>query len=249
MSDPGQPPESKTQPPATRADGAACAAGGPCDGLAPLRAWGVLAALLLVVPFVASELLGDPAAAGGGASVPVAAFHFALMPDIASGAEETALAVEATAPDVGPLLPNAQTPLPGLLTGGAPATLEGFGALAAAGYRTYVDLRPLSEAGPEVERAAAAAGLTYLRVPVAGEAELDLATVRALDAILDEPASLPAVLACSSGNRVGALLALRAFWLDGVPPGEALELGKRGGLTRLEPTVRMLLGLPDLEQP
>ena len=198
-----------------RQAGPVCAAGGFCHGVAPLRAWATLAALLLTLPFVASQLFGEPASPAG-----------------------------AAAPAAVELLPNAQTPLPGLLTGGAPATADGFAALAAAGYRTYVDLRPVSEAGPEAQQAAEAAGLTYERIPVAGEVDLDLATVRALDAILDQPASSPVVLACGSGNRSGALLALRAFWLDGATPAEALELGKRGGLTRLEPTVRTLLGLP-----
>jgi hypothetical protein len=52
------------------------------------------------------------------------------------------------------------------------------------------------------------------------------------------------VIACASGNRVGALLALREFWLEDAEPEAALALGKAAGLTRLEPSVRLLLGLP-----
>ena len=147
------------------------------------------------------------------------------------------------------LLPNGTQPLPGVLTGGAPRAADGFAALAAAGYRTYVDLRPVTESGEEAELAATAAGLAYVRVPVAGVADLDLVSARALDAVLDDRAAAPVVVACASGNRSGALLALRAFWLEGVPPGEALELGRRAGLTGLEDTVRTLLGLPEAARP
>jgi protein tyrosine phosphatase (PTP) superfamily phosphohydrolase (DUF442 family) len=142
------------------------------------------------------------------------------------------------------LLSNQHQPLPGLLTGGAPSSAEGFRAIAQAGYRTFIDLRSDAEVTPETRAAAEAAGLVYRRVPVGGEAELDLASARALDALLDDEANRPAAVACGSGNRVGALLALRSFWLDGAPPEEALALGLRAGLTKLEPSVRQLLGLP-----
>ena len=42
---------------------------------------------------------------------------------------------------------------------------------------------------------------------------------------------------------------MRAFWLDGARPDAALDLGLRAGLTKLEPAVRLLLGLPPLPLP
>lgn len=150
------------------------------------------------------------------------------------------------------LLINERHPLPGMLTGGAPVgerAAPGFRALAAAGARTLIDLRTDAEVAPETATLAAAAGLDYRRLPIAGEADLDLANVRALDGLLEEWGRYPIVLACSSGNRVGALLALRAFWLDRADASAALELGRSGGLTRLEPAVRQLLGLPAMAVP
>jgi protein tyrosine phosphatase (PTP) superfamily phosphohydrolase (DUF442 family) len=179
----------------------------------PGRPWAGLAALLLALPFVASQLHGAPAAD-----------------------------ISARPPEVEQLLPNAKAPLPGVLTGGAPASAEGFVALAAAGYQTYVDLRTAAEAGT-AEETATAAGLTYVRIPVGGEGDLDLTAARALDAVLDAPGRGPVVVACASGNRAGALLAVRAFWLEGLPAVEALELGRRGGVSGMEPVVRTLLGL------
>ena len=147
------------------------------------------------------------------------------------------------------LLLNERHPLSGMLTGGIPASKDGapdFQALADAGVRTYIDLRADAEVPPETADLAAGAGLDYRRLPIAGEADLDLASARALDLLLDEWGRYPIALACSSGNRVGALLALRAFWLDGADAGAALELGLAAGLTRLEPSVRLLLGLPPM---
>ena len=138
-------------------------------------------------------------------------------------------------------------------TGGlAPDTAleeELFAALSADGFRVYVDLRTEEEGLDAARAAAEAAGLTYVSIPVGDEADLDLAAVRSLDAVLDDPERGPTVVACASGNRSGALLALRAFWLEGASGEEALELGKRAGLTRFEPQVRTLLGLPPLPPP
>ena len=91
--------------------------------------------------------------------------------------------------------------------------------------------------------------MAYERLPIAGDADLDLATARALDALLDDPARYPVAVVCASGNRSGALLAVEGFWLDGRPAEEALGLGRSAGLTRLEPSVRLLLGLPPLPPP
>jgi protein tyrosine phosphatase (PTP) superfamily phosphohydrolase (DUF442 family) len=160
----------------------------------------------------------------------------------------TMAAQEAQSP-APPLLLNERHPLPGMLTGGSLAGKDkapDFQAMAAAGVRTYIDLRTDAEVLPDTALLAAGAGLDYRRLPISGEAELDLASVRALDLLLDEWSRYPVAVACSSGNRAGALLALRAFWLDGVDAASALELGLGAGLTRLEPSVRQLLGLPPM---
>jgi hypothetical protein len=46
---------------------------------------------------------------------------------------------------------------------------------------------------------------------------------------------------CASSNRVGAMAALRAAWIDGRPTEEALQIGRAWGLKSLEPTVRARL--------
>jgi uncharacterized protein (TIGR01244 family) len=172
----------------------------------------------------------------------------ALLGTIALAPPAAAQAAAAPAPPLPELLLNQRQPAPGLLTGGFRSTAD-FAALAGQGFETYIDLRGQDEVGPEVAAAAGAAGIAYVHIPIGGEADLDLVAVRKLDQALHASGGSPLVLACASGNRSGALLALRAFWLAGVPAEEALALGKRAGLTRLEPAVRTLLGLAPPPRP
>ena len=168
---------------------------------------------------------------------------------VALGSTPSSFAGEPAATPPPAVLVNERHPLPRVLTGGMPAGTEGFPGLARAGVRTCVDLRSDSEVTSQIRDAAGAAGVSYERVPVGGEADLDLASARALDAVLDDPSRYPVAIVCASGNRVGALLALRAFWLEGATPDAALALGRAAGLTRLEPSVRLLLGLPPAPAP
>lgn len=49
------------------------------------------------------------------------------------------------------------------------------------------------------------------------------------------------IVHCGSGNRVGALFALRAFHDEGYDLESAMEKGGLAGLTKLEPYVRQCL--------
>lgn len=110
--------------------------------------------------------------------------------------------------------------------------------LAADGYRHVIDLT-LDAETPGFDEAAAvrAAGMAYDRLPIRGAADLTPDNARAFDRLLRESAR-PLLVHCASGNRVGALAALRAAWVDGRPLDEALEEGRRWGLAGLEPAVR-----------
>ncbi len=154
----------------------------------------------------------------------------------------------ATVPDEAPPtfdIPNAKTPFEGVLTGGQ-VTEEALAAAAAVGYRTVVNLRTLEEEGAWDETVVVEGlGMRFVHLPMAGAAGLTEANARALAAVLDEPENYPVLIHCGSGNRVGALLALKAFQLDGKGAEEALEIGQSAGLTRLEPAVRERLGVAE----
>jgi len=140
---------------------------------------------------------------------------------------------------------NARVPADGLLVGGQPSEEE-LRQAAEAGYRTVVNTRTEGEEGeiPGEAELVAELGMEYVFLPVAGAEGLTDENVRVLDEILDDPASYPVMVHCASGNRVGALLALRAHRLEGRSPEDALAFGLEAGLTRLEPAVRQELGLP-----
>jgi protein tyrosine phosphatase (PTP) superfamily phosphohydrolase (DUF442 family) len=139
---------------------------------------------------------------------------------------------------------NAAEPLPGLVSAAQP-TREQIDGLRTLGYQSFVSLRPQDEAGAGWEEDYLGGGAAeFARIPIAGAADLTRENVEALDRVLDAAAGDPVVLYCASSNRVGALLALRAYWLDGAEEGAALELGREAGLAGLEPAVRELLAGP-----
>lgn len=151
---------------------------------------------------------------------------------------------EASPADVAELLPNAIEVEEGLLAGGQPST-EQLVALREAGYLTVINLRTDGEGGTgqaEVE----AAGMTYVTLPIAGAAGLSEDNARNLAQILAD-VERPAVVHCGSGNRVGGLLALKAYYVDGASPEEALQYGLESGLTSLEAAVREYLEQADAE--
>jgi uncharacterized protein (TIGR01244 family) len=119
-----------------------------------------------------------------------------------------------------------------------------FAELPALGYHTVIQLRPANEKGTGWEEAKAGAlGLTFIRIPVAGAMDLTESNARKLDEAL-KGRSGGTLVACSSGNRVGGLFALRAYYCEGRPAEEALQAGRAAGLGKAEPAVRKVLGLP-----
>jgi len=124
-------------------------------------------------------------------------------------------------------------------------TVEDIARLHSAGISTVIDLRPDGETLDLDERTAVeAAGLRYLSLPIANGADLTPENVRRLDQLLRQTSNGNVLLHCASGNRAGALLALRSRWIEGKTPDESLALGKQAGLTGLGPAVQRLLDAP-----
>ncbi len=135
-------------------------------------------------------------------------------------------------------IPNARVTKTGLLIGGQP-TPEQLEAIQEAGYRMVVTLRTDAEPGDEGEQAAVERmGLKYVSIPVAGAKGLTEANARALDKALGEVDVLPAVVHCATGERVGALLGLKAFVVDRVSAAAAIDLARSLGMKRLDAALR-----------
>ncbi len=123
----------------------------------------------------------------------------------------------------------------------AQPSIEALTKLGSAGVRTVIDLRPDAETPDLDERAVVEkSGLIYRSLPVAGKAGLTRENVTAFDGLLSEANEGKVLMHCASGNRVGALMALRARWLHGKSAEEAMAIGKASGLTGLAADVKAL---------
>lgn len=141
-----------------------------------------------------------------------------------------------------PGLPNLMQPEAGYVSGGQPNP-DQLAAAAQAGIKRVINLRPPSEdAGYDEAAAAAKLGLEYEVLAIANAQDLNLDKVRQLDALLAAEPQKSTLIHCASGNRVGALMALRAAWLQDKSIEEAIEVGRRWGLTKMEAAVRQILG-------
>lgn len=139
-------------------------------------------------------------------------------------------------------LPLGGNPAPNLLTAGQPTAAD-FEALAKAGVRHVVDLRPDAEDhGFDEGALAAKLGMTRTVIPVAGAGDLTLDNAKKLDAAMAAAGGGPVLIHCASSNRVGGLLAVRANKIQGKSVDEALAFGRAGGLTKMEPQVAEILG-------
>lgn len=136
-----------------------------------------------------------------------------------------------------PILDRFTAPADGIRAGGR-ISAEDLPALRAAGIRHVIDLTPDAETpGFDEADAVRDAGMGYDNLPIAGPTDLDRAAVVAFDQML-QAADGPTLVHCASGNRVGALAALRAAWLQGVDEDAAVAEGRRWGLRGLEGEVR-----------
>ena len=136
---------------------------------------------------------------------------------------------------------NFKTPAANTYSGGQASEAQ-FTALAEAGVKHVINLRPASEMLDFKEPALVEGkGMRYHVLPVSGLTDLKVKTVKRLEQILQQVGEEKAFFHCSSGNRVGAVMALRAALMKGENKTAALTLGRNWGLTRWEPEIQRLL--------
>jgi uncharacterized protein (TIGR01244 family) len=140
-------------------------------------------------------------------------------------------------------IPNARE-YQGVLTGGQPSD-DQYREAKEAGFTTIVNLRGLQEPGvAEAKAAVEALGMRYIEIPVSSAADLSRENATKLKSLL-EGAEGSVMVHCKSGNRVGALFALKARWIDGKDLEESIEIGRATGLTGMEPAVRQIASADD----
>lgn len=138
-------------------------------------------------------------------------------------------------------LPNLQRPQENRIVSGAIDAAD-IGRLRAAGIKHLINLRTVAESeGLNEAGIAAGLGIAYHSIPIQGAQSLTEENARKLDSALAEAGDELTLVHCGSGNRVGALIAVREAWMRGRSTEDALAEGKRWGLTSLETSVRGLL--------
>ena len=111
---------------------------------------------------------------------------------------------------------------------------------AAAGYVAVIDLRTDKEdRGFNEPATIMGLGMSYVSMPIGSETDINFEKAAELDKILSGFDG-PVLVHCASGNRVGALFALREK-ANGATNEEALAAGKTAGMTGLEPVVSKVL--------
>jgi uncharacterized protein (TIGR01244 family) len=190
-------------------------------------------AALLRYPRRIQSTLGLARAEMGNDNGEAAALAYAEARSIWSGKDTDLLSA-------GDLLPYGREPFSGVITGGQPSLKE-LEIAADFGVSTVINLRMPQEPGTKGEEVEAL-GMRYLEIPVNGAAGLTVENAQALATALGE-SDRPVIVHCGSGNRVGALFAIKASRLEGKSPEESLLIGQKAGVTRLEGAVRDLLGL------
>ncbi|RLV61538.1 hypothetical protein D5018_01450 [Parashewanella curva] len=122
-------------------------------------------------------------------------------------------------------------------TGGQPTKTQLEG-LKKAGVEYVINLRPKSEQNWNEKQFVESLGLTYISIPVAGAKDVSVANADNLSKTLLSIKGKGVFVHCASGNRVGALKAIDTYQTNGNDAEVAIAVGKRWGLTRLEPLVR-----------
>ena len=139
-------------------------------------------------------------------------------------------------------LPNFQVPFDSVLAGGQP-TFDQIKQAAETGFKAVINLRTDNELpDPAQERVwVEGAGMKYFHIPISVPKELTPQKAKVFADVLSKPENYPLIVHCKSGNRVGAMFALKAFHIDEMEIEEALLIGKMAGLTKLAPTVKKIL--------
>jgi len=138
-------------------------------------------------------------------------------------------------------LPNLKLPREGIYSSGQP-TPEQFRQLRDEGLQAVLNLRPGGEHDLDERTVVEKLGMRYFEIPVSGPTEVTRENAQRFHEIMEDPENQPILIHCGTGNRVGALYALKSHHFDQVEAEAAVERGKLAGLAKLEPVVRECLG-------
>lgn len=131
-----------------------------------------------------------------------------------------------------------------ILTAGQPTRAD-FELAAENGFKTVINLRSPGEIGSWNERKKIEAlGMRYVTIPISGLDDFNINILNEINEVVFETvfeAKGFVLIHDSNANRIGALMALEAFFNHDMSVEEAVTLGKKSGMTTLEDYIRTLL--------
>ena len=135
---------------------------------------------------------------------------------------------------------NLTWPLENLLVGGQPSKMD-LETIRKLGFSTIITLRPIEEErhaniGYDEAVVAEKMGFQFVRIPILDSTDLTDENLQKLDKALMASTG-KAFVHCRTGNRVGAMLALRAFRMQNLSYDQSLDLGIRAGLNTMQADV------------
>ncbi len=125
------------------------------------------------------------------------------------------------------------------IVGGQPTEAD-LKALAHNGIKTVINLRGKGEFSEFAEKEKVEAlGMNYIAIPIDGAAGVNKENLVLFSAAIENKSKT--FVHCASGNRVGAMFALDAYYNDHANIEEAVNVGKKSGLRSLESKVRKII--------
>lgn len=125
------------------------------------------------------------------------------------------------------------------MVGGQPTEAD-LTALANNGIKTVINLRGKGEFSEFNEKTKVEAlGMKYIAIPIDGADGINKENLVLFSIAIKNKNK--AFVHCASGNRVGAMFALNAYYNDHANIEEAVIIGKKSGLTGLESKVRKVM--------
>ncbi len=121
---------------------------------------------------------------------------------------------------------------------------ENVDILQQAGVEWVINLQPDEELTFDEKQTIEQVGINYTQIPIKGAEDLKQTVIMQFDQAIRHAQGKQTLIHCKSGNRVGAVVALRAGWLRGRKIDTAIERGKAYGLTGLEQEVHNRLLVP-----
>lgn len=135
---------------------------------------------------------------------------------------------------------NSAMPVDDLITGGQP-TVDDLKKMAKEGVTLVINLRTDGEFdGFNEKKLVNELGMRYLHIPVNGAKGVDKTNAERLHRALNS-ANGKTLLHCASSNRVGGLLAARAYLFQNFSAADAFSLGKKGGMRSTEKSLKQII--------